>query len=893
MSKKILILVLLLGGTSVFGQEIIRSIDSLLLNALNEQAITLIDKNLVAANASQDILLKNKKAEALIRSGKFYDANTILKTLLASNTNSIFVSGVLKTTAGFLYLNEGRNDLAIQSLQEALIHFEKVDKQNSLEAAQAISFLGLAYNASGKYAQAEEQMQRALVLRQNILSTDHELIAASYNDLGLVFSQRDGDKALDFYEKALVIYLRLHGKEHPKIAFTNTNTAIVYRDLELYGDAINNFESALKIWEKIYPKPDPKKAFVLFNLGSTYLKMKDLKAAREYFQRALTMYRSSYGTKHPDIAGILNALGSLEISGSKFNEGLAMYQQALQANVSDFESNDESKNPKLQNFYNGNVLLYSLLYKAEAFEARHFGKTLKFNDLAIGLSTLQRCDSLIDKLRQQSSNESDKISLGVIANEVYADGVRIAYESASIAFKKKPYLELAFYFAEKSKSAVLLEAISDADAKSFAGIPTSLLEDEKNLKTAIALTAQKLAQKPSVDEEKYLRETSFNLNRSYETFIKNLEQQYPGYFNLKFNASSPSIKQLQGLLDNKTALLSYFTDEKNDRLYIFLITHKSYKIVDHALPKEFDKYITGLRNGIFFNVTHAYAKAAENLAKLLLPVIPLRIKELVILPTGRLSIIPFETLLTKHTNSSTSYQSLSYLINRFTVRYEFSAGLLLQKVKQPVKKPDAIFLCAPVTFPAEENLSELPGTESEVKEISQLFASKNVAHDAYTRLEATEHLIKSNSLKKYSVLHFATHGVVDEINPELSKIFLQNGSDDEDGNLFAGEIYNLELEANLVTLSACQTGLGKISKGEGVIGLSRALVYAGAKNIIVSFWSVADESTAELMKKFYEGLLNNPSTGYSHNLREAKLSILKSEKYAAPYYWAPFILIGF
>jgi hypothetical protein len=117
--------------------------------------------------------------------------------------------------------------------------------------------------------------------------------------------------------------------------------------------------------------------------------------------------------------------------------------------------------------------------KAKALEGRHFGKTLKFTDLELGIKTLQRCDTLIDKLRQQSTNESDKISLGVIASEVYANGVHMAFEASDVALKKKTYRELAFYFAEKSKSAVLLEAISESDAKSFAGIPAPLLEEEK------------------------------------------------------------------------------------------------------------------------------------------------------------------------------------------------------------------------------------------------------------------------------------------------------------------------------------------------------------------------------------------------------------------------------
>ena len=164
----------------------------------------------------------------------------------------------------------------------------------------------------------------------------------------------------------------------------------------------------------------------------------------------------------------------------------------------------------------------------------------------------------------------------------------------------------------------------------------------------------------------------------------------------------------------------------------------------------------------------------------------------------------------------------------------------------------------------------------------------------FINTDANEILIKSGSLKNFKLIHFATHGIVDEKNAELSRIFLQTTSNTEDGNVFAGEIYNLSLQADLVTLSACQTGLGKISKGEGVIGLSRALVYAGAKNIIVSFWSVADESTSELMQDFYVNMLNTATAhDYSENLRQAKIKLIKEGKYAAPYYWAPFILIGY
>jgi CHAT domain-containing protein/tetratricopeptide (TPR) repeat protein len=876
---------------SVSGQSVLERADILLLNSEYDKVVALADNSEGSLSSDDKIILKNKKAEALIRTGKIDEASSLLKSISANVTP--FVQATIKSNLGLLYMYQGRNDLALESLQQANVGFEKANKHNSLEAAQAIAYLGQVYKFTGKHAQAEEQLRMALSIRENLLSDEHELIAASYNDLGLAYVEVDNDKALDYYEKALKIYGKLHGSEHPKIALTNSNMGLVYREMELYGDAVNDFETSLKIWEKIYPGAHQAKAFTLHNLGQTYSRMGNVEAAKGYYKRALDMYRQVNGAKHPDIAQVLNDYGYLELTSRNYDVAIGLFQEAICANVNSFESNNPMSNPKLDNYYNGRVLLYSLLFKARGFESRYFGKSVKLSDLTTSLNVLQRCDSLIDRLRQQSSNESDKLALGAIASEVYADGVRTAHEVAGGALKKKPFLEQAFYFAEKSKSAVLLEAISESDAKSFAGIPQNLLEEEKGLKSAIALAAQKLAQKPTTEEEKYLRETSFALNRSYETFIKNLEKQFPSYFNLKYNAASPSIQQIQNLLDSKTAFLSYFIDEENQRLYIFQITKSKFKVIDHSLPGDFDKNITGFRNGIYFNVSNAYGKASNVLSKILLPKISGSIKDLVIVPTGRLGIIPFETLSLKKIKDTESFDGAQFLIKSKAVRYEFSAGLLLQKEKQSTSKNPSIFLCAPVTFPEKDNLNELPGTESEVKSISTLFDSKNISAKLFTRQDANEHAIKSAVLKDYSLIHFATHGVVDEASPELSRIFLQNNSESEDGNLFAGEIYNLEMNADLVTLSACQTGLGKISRGEGVIGLSRALVYAGAKSIIVSFWSVADESTSELMKTFYQQLLENPSSGYATNLRDAKLSLMKKKEYSFPFYWAPFILIGF
>ncbi|MEZ4972184.1 MAG: CHAT domain-containing protein [Cyclobacteriaceae bacterium] len=879
-------------------QEVkIKTLDSLLLNSNYDRVIQLTAGETVL-NSVENIDVQCKRAQALIRVGNLDEAKTLVSTLEKAadqlTTKKDLALARVLAAKGAVSLNEGRNDLALEALQASIEAYERSGNSNSLDAADAIATLGIIYNVTGKTQQAEEQLLRALSLRKEQLPENHELMAASYNDLGLVYTNIDPDKALSYYDQALEVYQALHESTHPKIAIANTNLGVIYRELEFYGDAVNSLETALAIWDKVYTQPHPSKAFVLSNLGRTYLSMGDPTAAEGYYNRALKMYRDSYGSRHPDIASTLNAIGNIKVSQRKYDEALQLYQQAMQANISGFDTSDVMVNPPVDNYYNGNVLLYSLLFKAQAFESKHFGKTLKFADLLYSMEAIKKCDTLVENLRNQITNESDKIALGVVANEVYTDGVRVAYTLAENAWKKQPYREMAFYFAEKSKSAVLQDAISDSNAKSFAGIPDELLEEERYLKALAAYCNQQLAQKPSPEEEQSFRDILFKVNRDYQVFVKNLEEKFPEYYNLKFNSTSPTISQIQAKLAPQTAVISYFMDEKNNRLYTFIITRDKYNIEDGTIPEDFDKQITGLRNSLFYNEINIYKSTAEKLSDAIVPKIPNGVSNLVIIPTGRMGVIPFEALFTGPVKDIDEYSQLPYMLSQYSISYEFSAGLILQKNMDTNGRgaDPSILLCAPVEFNPTTNLNTLPGTEVEVNEIEQLFSARNLKAQKLLKGQADEDQIKSGSIKDYQFLHFATHGIVDEENPELSRIFLSQG-DSEDGNLYSGEIYNLELNADLVALSACETGLGKISKGEGVIGLSRALVYAGARSIIVSFWNVADASTSKLMTDFYGFLLSGNSRDFAGALRAAKRNMIQEETYAAPYYWAPFVVLGY
>ncbi len=891
----------LIALASIAQQPSLERIDALIQAGEYRQANDLISRMMNDASPDDQLRLTCREAEILVLEGKLNDAEQILVSHPPDASLSPLARAECYTTRGFFCLNRARNDVALDNLQRAQALFREAGRENSPESARSLALLSFVYFVTGKLAQAEEHGDMALRTRLKTFGETSEEAAASYNDLGLIYGQINPEMALDYYEKTLAIYEKLHGKEHRKMAIAHSNIGLVYKNMKLYGDAVESFETAGAIWAKLYPDGHPNQAFSLVNLGLTYELMGNNTSAKGYFERALAMYRKSYGERHSDIAAVLNQLGILADEEKEYDHALRLFQAALIANTPTFASTEVSSNPAIARHYNAKVLLYTLRLKAESLERKHLNQTLKRSDMTLALRCLQSCDSLIDNIRFNSSNESDKLEIGASANDVYEGGVRIAQAVSEMTMRGKEFNELAFYFAEKSKSAVLHESIAEAEARSFAGIPPELLETENQLKASLALLNQRLSQKPDATTETSLRQRLFETNRDYESFVKKLETSYPSYFNLKFNRAMPRVSEIQRQLKGGQTLVSYFIAEKSGRLYTFVLSPSRFRIYHSTLPVDFDKMIRAFTNGIFYLAPDVFASVALPLSRLLLRGVP-KSQETIVITAGRLATLPFEALVVKKPRDMTSFENLTtgstkrmasfddlqYLVQQTAVSYEFSAGLMLQRSTQAANINKSIFLCAPMTFPAKDNLGDLPATLHEVETISGLFG-KDVF--AAIGMDATETLIKSGDLANYRYLHFATHGIVDERSPELSRIFLKE-STGEDGNVYSGEIFNLKLNADLAVLSACQTGLGKFSKGEGVIGLSRALVYAGARSIIVSYWSVADASTAELMAEFYRILLRQPGISHRQALQLAKQKLINERTYASPYYWAPFVLIG-
>jgi CHAT domain-containing protein len=311
-------------------------------------------------------------------------------------------------------------------------------------------------------------------------------------------------------------------------------------------------------------------------------------------------------------------------------------------------------------------------------------------------------------------------------------------------------------------------------------------------------------------------------------------------------------------------------------------------------------------------------------------------KRLMVVADGALNYIPFEVLL--KTSDTGDFSSLNYLVKSNEVIYAPSASVVGAIKQQRTKNASRAMLIiadpvfnsndaraqkrapAPATDadvrglgiqsaladvsgsapPAPTGqmeglpLARLNGTRTEADQIAKLAKASGGQADVWLDLDANEDNLGARDISKYRVIHVATHGLLNAERPQFTGVVLSLvGNKTHDGFVRTDEVFNLHLGSPLVMLSACETGLGKEKRGEGVMGLTRAFMYAGAPTVGVSLWSVADKSTADLMTDFYKRLLtSSEGTTSSSALRDAQLAMISGKKYSAPFFWAPFVLVG-
>lgn len=849
---------------------------------------------------------------------------------------------------GIIYAQQGDYDQAEKAITSSLKIIEKISPPNDPELGNRYLNTGRFMALMNKDSESLSYYDKSEAILLKKVGANHPDIGSLYLNKGQTYiHMADYEKALIYFNKALSIATGNHEPGHPNILSINMNIGYVY---EKKGD----FKSALKYYELSIPddKSNPAVIKTYSNMASLYSAEKDPVNADAYynkaidlavdvlgpdhpetgllytrygyflineneedrsvelFRKALDISIKNYGRKSREVSNNLTHIGNYYLIKNDLGKALKSYQDAIIAYVKNFNDQRISSNPDAGVVEPDRYLVNALNGKAQALSL-----TGSENNLRSSLETYKLSIKIIEKLRSSYQNEESKLLLSGDERKTFLNTVKIA----TLLYRKtgkKSYLEEAFRYADKGKSAVLLASIRDIEAKQFGKIPENIQQVEKKLKLDLGsynrFTYEE-RQKSNPDEGKlrFWESRIFELESSYDSLVKLLEKDYTDYYNLKYKEREVNIEQIKSQIEPGRALIEYtLTDTV---LYIFVINRKKFEVITQRIDSSFFNNIKTLRDatesGDLMSITKEdylnYSKSAFALYNDLLKPCKGIVdeKKLIIIPDSEIGYISFDMLLSeKADTNSMDFRSLQFLIRDHIISYSASAILQYSGLNKNARKATRNLLAMAPSYDNLSNLKEdgfidesgktiyllpIPGVEDEIKGIK-----KALSGTALNATDATEKEFKSVA-EQYNILHFAMHTLVNNDKPMLSKlVFYQDNDTVEDGMLNTYELFGMNLNAGLAVLSACNTGTGKLMKGEGMMNLARGFIYAGVPGIVMTLWSVEDQSSAEIVENFYKYLEKGMSKDEA--LRQAKLDLLEQGDplRSHPYYWAAYVTIG-
>jgi len=832
--------------------------------------------------------------------------------------------GIFKelNSTGLMYDNLGNKSKAMGYFREALKIAEDINYKNGV--LSVYNNIGNILIDNHDYFKAMEYLKKALRIANEI--GQKRSIAGCLNSLGIINYHLDNYSMADkYWSKSLKIEKELDNKI--SIANVLGNFAVLYKNKGDYSKALEYYSKALKIKEELNNRE--RISISLANIGGLYEEQGEYNKALKYCLKALKI-TEEIGYKEGNIRN-LNALGNIYYLKKEQQNALLYYQKSLILNVSGFSDSSIYTNPTVLSAIVKPELIETLSNKAHALYLLS-KKENPVGNLETSILTYDLLFSLVYQLRNDYSHENTNLILSENTKSYFANAVNVAIDYANFKTDSKSK-EIVFNYIEKSKSTTLGAHLNDSKLKQLSNLPDSLLKKEKDIviyrrfyKTAIQKAKAKKEGHDTLLIQNY-EDKLFKFSRQYDSLVDIFKNDYPSYYSLKYKQEVASVENIQNQLDNNSALVNYFVSDTT--LYIALITKDSliYKVVktDSLFKQSIFDYHIDIKS-VF---TGDELKTSTELYQTLISPIEGLIKNkdnLIIIPDEHLYYMPFETLC-KNSSTSDNLTNADFLIKNYSVNYHHSATLWLnsiEKSQKQIDKNDNFIGFAPV-FDAKANngfivsrewisdttnmelatrsvssdlnkFNSLPYSKEEVESIVKLFGKKGKKAKGFFYKEANEENFKQN-VQNYNYIHIASHSFANDNFPALSGIaFSQPDSAKtekqlDNGILYAGETYNLNIpNAELVVLSSCQSGLGKLAKGEGFLSLSRGFLFSGTPNIIFSLWNVKDKQSKDLMIEFYKNVLKGKN--YSKALREAKLKLIKNMKTIEPKYWAPWILLG-
>ena len=786
----------------------------------------------------------------------------------------------------YLHLVYSYNNLAtaysdLEDFEHALIYYRKAlsivqspEHYSIIEAASFTYNLGATYTSLGKHSKAKQAFLKSLSMLRTADEMDREMQIDYINNCHYLV-----DCYKTYNQDSALFYAQEAEKMNKEFPYRVSNTLLCFSDIYLLK---NKFD-----------------------------------LAREYGNKALQVALEEYGEKNDFVINAHEALGRVAIAENDYKKALYHCQKSLEAISINFSDEHGLSNPTLNNVLLKGELVNILNIKLHYLEHLYLQDDPSITPEILYASAKLAAEAL-EQMNKSMKNEGSKLFwLNKKAIPLFEEAIQIALDIYNKTGEQE-HLDEAFMLSERSKSMLMIDALQESNASSFGGIPDSLVLLEKELQKILTeAEKQRFDAIMAANEAEVKLQDSliFHYKHQVDDLAHIFELEYPKYHKLKYTTKVANIKEVQAFLDHKTTFIEYF--EGKSKIYAFSITKDKASVQEMEQGKEylddiisFQETIAGMeavnQNAVkahnkFIGISQQfYTKLIQNC------LINETSDRLIIIPDGQLGYLPFEVLLNQKVTplnqkkQNVNFASLPYLIKDYKISYNYSGTLLLSQRENKKGIPNGNILAlapsyttAPPTWRGKyeqrlrRNLTKLPGAKKEVQYLEDNFQGQFLKGKL-----ASEENFKTEA-EKYGILHLAMHGLLDNIKPELSGLAMEeNDSRTEDNMLYAYEIKQLELNASLVVLSACETGIGKYQRGEGVLSVGRGFMYAGVPSLLMTMWSLNDFSSSIIVEQFYKNL----GAGMEKDaaIRNAKLAYLDNYTGIAahPALWACFVQVG-
>ena len=887
----------------------------------------------------------------------FYRALSLFQALTMQTKETIAISNISKnyeaialSNIGNIYSESGNDRKALESFNRALLLFQSVNNQTG--EVIALNYIGDVYSELGSKQGALSYYEDALLVvragndQSGEVRTLHN-IGSLYSDLG------NKQQALSYYSRAFQLVQAGYGRAGDNASLLNS-FGKVYDDLGEDQQALDYYKRALALFKARGDRSG--EATVLNGIGRIYADSGYQQLALDYYKRALLLFQavaslSGEATVLNNIGMAYDALGNEPQALDYFNQALPLRQtvndpfgEAATLNNIGSVYNELGDRQKALDYYSRSLRLIQVV-------GNQFIEATAFNNIAhtyrdqgklnTALEKINTAITIIEELRTKIGGEDLRAS--------YFATVQSSYQLKIDLLMQLGRDEEAFETSEASRARTLLELLSESNIDIQQGADPQLLAQEKqlrqNLQAIEARRIQTLSKEHTIQQAESIDAESNDVFNQLDQTIAQIRTNSPAAADI-LQPKPLNLSQIrQQLLDPDTVLLQYALGEEQS--YLFAVTKAG--ITPHVLPARAEietaagTLLAHLKAG---RDDDAILQAGGCLRQKILPQeIPTMAagKKLIIAADGILQTIPFAALPlpnsdapetdacnaeTFNLDQAQPYQPL--IVDYEIVNIPSITSVQILRAQQQASAPkklailaDPIFTTDPRTkqqaqlvcentlrgeaVPSDSlpielqaalrstrgTLNPLPCTRNEAEAIRTEINDPTQMIEALD-FDATQDWVTKSPLSEYKIVHFATHGIIDDDNPGLSGLVMsqvnKQGKPIEDYYLRLNDIFNLNLNAELVVLSACETGLGEDVRGEGIIGLTRGFMYAGAKRVMTSFWRVEDDSTARLMQHFYHFMLKDRLSP-SAALRQAQLEMRKEPTSRAKQ-WAAFTIQG-